>query len=84
MLECFAAGDHAQGVAMRDRVQGFGNFIYKDPVLDYRARCKAALAHIGVIDRSEIYVRPPLFPTEGAEYDEVGQALAKAGMLIPA
>ena len=80
MLECFAAGKHAEGVAMRGRVQGFGDFIYKDPVLDYRARCKAALAHIGVIERSEIYVRPPLFATEGEEYEQVGVALVKAGM----
>lgn len=84
MLECFAAGKHAEGVAMRGLVQGFGDFIYQDPVLDYRARCKAALAHIGVIDRSEIYVRPPLFPIEGREYEEVGEALVRAGMLVPA
>jgi 4-hydroxy-tetrahydrodipicolinate synthase len=81
MLACFAGAHHREGVAMRPRVQGFADFIYQDPVLDYRARCKAALAHIGVIDRSEIYVRPPLFPIEGEEYEAVGRALITAGML---
>jgi 4-hydroxy-tetrahydrodipicolinate synthase len=81
MIDHFNSGRHAEGVAMRPLVQGFADRIYKDPVLDYRARCKAALAHIGVIDRSQIYVRPPLFPTEGEEYEAVREALIEAGML---
>jgi hypothetical protein len=68
---------------MRPRVQGFADFIYKDPVLDYRVRCKAALAHLGVIDRSRIYVRPPMLQLSDEEYAQIGEALEKAGMLKP-
>jgi hypothetical protein len=32
---------------MRPRVQGFADFIYRDPVLDYQGRCKVGLAHLG-------------------------------------
>jgi 4-hydroxy-tetrahydrodipicolinate synthase len=81
MLNCFARGDYKAGVAMRPRVQGFANFIYKDPILDYRARCKAALAHLGILDRGQIFVRPPLFPVSDEEYEEIGEALVQAGML---
>jgi 4-hydroxy-tetrahydrodipicolinate synthase len=81
MLEAFARGDYRQGVAMRPRVQGFADFIYQDPVLDYRARCKAALAHIGVLERDQIFVRPPLLTVAGDEYAAIGDALVQAGML---
>jgi 4-hydroxy-tetrahydrodipicolinate synthase len=83
MLEVFARGDHRAGVAMRPRVQGFADFIYKDPVLDYRARCKAALAHVGVLELDQIYVRPPMLTVEEVEFAEIGEALVGAGMLQP-
>ena len=81
MLSTFQLGKLAEAVAMRSRVQGFADYIYKDPVLDYRVRCKAALAHIGVIDRSRIYVRPPMLQVTDEEYAGIGEALKKAGML---
>lgn len=81
MLETFARGDYRAAVAMRPRVQGFADFIYKDPVLDYRARCKAALAHIGVLEPDRIYVRPPMLTVEADEYVAIGDALFQAGML---
>lgn len=81
MLGKFLVGEHNAGVDMRARVQGFANFIYKDPVLDYRARCKVALAHIGVIDRSRTYIRPPLLQISDEEYEAIGVALTKAGMM---
>lgn len=81
MLAKFHAGEYAEAVAMRPRVQGFADFIYKDPVLDYRARCKVALAHVGVIDRSQTYIRPPLLQISPQEYEEIGAALEQAGML---
>ena len=81
MLKRFLSGEHKAGVDMRAQVQGFANFIYKDPVLDYRARCKVALAHIGVINRSQTYIRPPLLQISDEEYEAIGAALIKAGML---
>jgi 4-hydroxy-tetrahydrodipicolinate synthase len=81
MLDHFAKGEFQQGVAMRPRVHGFASFIYQDPVLDYRARCKVALAHVGVIDRSRTYVRPPLLQIDDRESLAIGEALVRAGML---
>lgn len=81
MIDTFQRGETMAAVAMRSRVQGFGNVIYADPVLDYRARCKAALAHIGVIPRELTYVRPPLFPTGDEEYAKLGEALVEFGMM---
>ncbi len=74
-------GDFQTLVQLRPTVQGFADYIYKDPVLDYRARCKAALARIGVIDASRIYVRPPLFEVPEDEYPAMDDALHQAGML---
>ncbi len=68
------------GVAMKPRVQGFADVIYADPVLDYRARCKVALAHIGVLTRDQTYVRPPLLQITPEESEHIGRALAEAGM----
>ena len=81
MLRAFQKGDLERAVAMRPRVQGFANVIYKDPVLDYRARCKVALAHIGVLDHSQTYVRPPLLPIGEQESEQIASALVEAGML---
>ena len=81
MLLKFQQGQPQEGVAMRPRVQGFADFIYKRPMLDYRARCKVALAHIGVLDRSRTFVRPPMLQIGDEEYEEIGHALERAGML---
>ncbi len=81
MLKKFQQGDYKEAVTMRSRVQGFADFIYQDPVLDYRARCKVALAHIGVLDRGQTFVRPPLLQTSDEEYEAIGDALVRAGML---
>ena len=74
-------GDLEILVKLRPIVQGFADYIYRDPVLDYRARCKAALARIGVIDHSSIYVRPPLFEVSEDEFSSLDEALHHAGML---
>ncbi len=81
MLSTFLQGNYKEAVAMRPRVQGFGDFIYKDPVLDYRARCKVALAHIGVLEHGQTFVRPPMLQISGEESEEIRKALIQAGML---
>lgn len=80
MLAAANAGDWKLVVDMRPRLRAFASVIYKDPVLDYRARCKAALAYIGVIERNQTYVRPPLLSVEDVEYATIGEALVQAGM----
>ncbi len=81
MLGKVLAGNHKEAVDMRPRVQGFGDFIYKDPVLDYRARCKVALAHVGVIAHDLTYVRPPLLQISAEESTAIRDAVIKAGMV---
>jgi 4-hydroxy-tetrahydrodipicolinate synthase len=81
MLARFQQHDWQAAVGMRERVQGFANVIYKDPMLDYRARCKVALAHIGVIDFSQAYIRPPMLQIADEESLEIRAALIQAGML---
>ena len=56
--------------------------IYGDPVLDYRARCKVALAQIGVIDESRTFVRPPMLQISEDERTIIAGALSRAGMLV--
>ncbi|MCI0394786.1 MAG: dihydrodipicolinate synthase family protein [Chloroflexi bacterium] len=81
MIRVFAAGDYAAGVAMKPRVQGFADVIYADPVLDYRARCKVALAHIGVLTHDQTYVRPPLLQISPEESERLRRSMVEAGML---
>jgi 4-hydroxy-tetrahydrodipicolinate synthase len=81
MHKKFSRGEWREAAAMRERVQGFADVIYKDPILDYRARCKVALAHIGVISRDMTYVRPPMLQIEAEESAQIAAALAEAGML---
>ena len=81
MVNKFSQGQWQEAVAMRPRVQGFADFIYKDPVLDYRARCKVALAHIGVLGFDQTYVRPPMLQISLEESGQIADALSRAGML---
>jgi dihydrodipicolinate synthase/N-acetylneuraminate lyase len=80
MIAAFAGGDMAAGVAMRPRLQRFAEVIYADPVLDYRARCKVALAHLGVIKQDQTFVRLPLLTIGDEESERIRQALVEVGM----
>jgi 4-hydroxy-tetrahydrodipicolinate synthase len=82
MLRLANAGKFGEVAAMRNTLQRFADVIYADPVLDYRARCKAALAILGIIDRELTYVRLPLLPTPSEDYPTLQQALEEAGMLV--
>jgi 4-hydroxy-tetrahydrodipicolinate synthase len=75
------ANDIQKVMSLAPRVQQFADYIYKDPVLDYRARCKAGLARLGVIDPETIFVRPPLFPVPEEEFPVMDEALRCAEML---
>jgi 4-hydroxy-tetrahydrodipicolinate synthase len=68
-------GQWKEAVEMRPRLQEFVEVIYGDPVLDYRARCKVALAHVGVIDFSRTYVRPPMLQISEAESKTIADVL---------
>ena len=81
MLRAANAGQLGQVAAMQPQVQAFADVIYADPVLDYRARCKVALAQLGVIPEGRTYVRPPLLPIDNDGQERIRQALLRAGML---
>jgi len=83
MLNRFHQGEWQQAVGMRPRVQGFADFIYKNPMLDYRARCKVALAYIGVLNQDQTYVRPPMLQIGPEESGQIAAALSKAGLFPP-
>jgi len=63
------------------RVQGFCDYIYGKPIGDYRARCKVALVHMGILKPEQTYVRPPFLSLWGSEKDAAYLAVEKAGLL---
>ncbi len=78
--------DHHAGridavTASKPRLQGFADFIFREPMLDYRARCKAALAILGVIEPESAYVRPPMLTVPPEEYEPIREALVSAELL---
>ena len=81
LLTDVAKGDYQKAVETRSKSQGFMDVIYRDPVLDYRARCKVALAHVGVIPHALTFVRPPLLQIEENESAEIKAALKQVNML---
>jgi 4-hydroxy-tetrahydrodipicolinate synthase len=80
MLSKFQQGEWQQAMSMRSMVQEFVEVIYADPVLDYRARCKVALAHINVIEPTRTFVRPPMLQISPEESEKIAIALSKAGI----
>jgi 4-hydroxy-tetrahydrodipicolinate synthase len=83
MLNAVANKDFEKAAAMQGRVQGFCDYIYGRPIGDYRARCKVALVHMGLLAPEQTYVRPPYLSLWEAENDVARQAVEKAGLLVP-
>jgi 4-hydroxy-tetrahydrodipicolinate synthase len=83
MHQAVARKDFAEAAAMQARVQGFCDYIYGRPIGDYRARCKVALVHMGLLTPEQTYVRPPYLSLWETEKDAAYQAVEKAGLLAP-
>jgi 4-hydroxy-tetrahydrodipicolinate synthase len=81
MLNAVAAKDFAKAAAMQEQVQGFCDYIYGQPIGDYRARCKVALVHMGLLTPEQTYVRPPYLSLWEAEHEAARQAVEQAGLL---
>jgi 4-hydroxy-tetrahydrodipicolinate synthase len=81
MLNAVAGNEFAKAAAMQEQVQGFCDYIYGRPIGDYRARCKVALVHMGLLTPEQIYVRPPYLSLWEAEQEAARQAVEKAGLL---
>lgn len=81
LLAAVAKKEFDKAVAMQARVQGFCDYIYARPLGDYRARCKVALVHMGLLTPQQTFVRPPYLSLWKAEKDAALQAVQKAGLL---
>lgn len=81
MLNAVANKEFARAAAMQERVQGFCDYIYGRPIGDYRARCKVALVHMGLLTPEQTYVRPPYLSLWEAEQEAARRAVEKAGLL---
>lgn len=70
-----------EAAAMQARVQGFCDYIYGQPIGDYRGRCKVALVHMGLLTPELTHVRPPYLSLWDAENEAARQAVEKADLL---
>jgi 4-hydroxy-tetrahydrodipicolinate synthase len=59
MLDAVKKKQFDRAAAMQPRVQGYCDYIYGHPIGDYRARCKVALVHMGLLEPHHTFVRPP-------------------------
>ncbi|MFN8454491.1 MAG: dihydrodipicolinate synthase family protein [Anaerolineae bacterium] len=83
MLKAVQRQDFAGAAAMQERVQGYCDYIYGHPIGDYRARCKVALVHMGLLTPEQTYVRPPYLSLWEAENETAYRAVEQAGLLAP-
>jgi 4-hydroxy-tetrahydrodipicolinate synthase len=82
-LNAVAAKAFDRAAALQTKVQGFCDYIYGRPIGDYRARCKVALVHMGLLSPDQTYVRPPYLSLWEEEQTAARQAVEKAGLLAP-
>lgn len=73
--------DFDAAVELQPRVQGFCDYIYGLPMGNYRARCKVALVHMGLLAPELTYVRPPFPSLWEAECEQARRAVEAAGLL---
>jgi len=73
--------DFESALGMQGLVQGFCDYIYGEPIGDYRARCKVALVHMGLLEPGQTYVRPPYLSLWQAEKEAARRAVEQAGLL---
>ncbi len=81
MLHAVQSKDFEKAVAMQPRVQGFCDYIYGKPIGDYRARCKLALVHMGILNPDQTFVRPPFLSLWDTGKDAARRAVEQAGLL---
>src|SRR5690606_29996696 len=79
-LEAVKARDFDGAIEQKAAVQGYCNYIYGHPIGDYRARCKVALVHMGLLEPEQTYVRPPFLSLWDQEKDRALAAVRKYGL----
>lgn len=73
--------EFAAALELQPKVQDFCDYIYGVPMGNYRARCKVALVHMGVISPELTYVRPPFPSLWETEREPARRAVEAAGLL---
>lgn len=81
MLVAIGKQEFDRAAGMQPRVQGFCDYIYGRPIGDYRARCKVALVHMGLLSPEQTFVRPPYQSLWQRDKELAKQAVEKAGLL---
>lgn len=81
MLRAVQKKDFEKATAMQPLVQGFCDYIYGRPIGDYRARCKVALVHMGLLLPEQTFVRPPFLSLWDSEQEKARRAVEKAGLI---
>ncbi len=81
MMQSVKAQAFDRALQQQPRVQGFCDYIYRKPIGDYRARCKVALVHMGILTPEQTYTRPPFQSLWRAEKEAAYLAVEKAGLL---
>jgi 4-hydroxy-tetrahydrodipicolinate synthase len=84
LLQAVQEQDFARAVELQPRVQGFCDYIYRRPIGDYRARCKVALVHMGLLNPEQTYVRPPFPSLWEADKEDARIAVEQAGLAMVA
>jgi 4-hydroxy-tetrahydrodipicolinate synthase len=79
MIDAWREGRIDEARELGARVQRLADAIFAAPVANYRARTKAGLAMLGVLEDTS--VRPPLVPISEAEQQELRSVLAEVGLL---
>jgi 4-hydroxy-tetrahydrodipicolinate synthase len=81
MLQAVQEKNFVRAVELQPQVQGYCDYIYGHPIGDYRARCKVALVHMGLLTPEQTYVRPPYLSLWEAEKEAARQAVEQAGLM---
>jgi dihydrodipicolinate synthase/N-acetylneuraminate lyase len=84
MLDAIKHKHFDKATGMQEQVQGFCDYIYGRPFGDYRARCKVALVHMGLLTAEQTYVRPPYTSLWDADAEAARRAVERAGLLAVA
>lgn len=79
-LAAVKAGRYDLARQQQTKVQGFCDYIYGRPIGDYRARCKVALVHMGLLTPDLTFVRPPYPSLWAREKDRALAEVQKFGL----
>jgi 4-hydroxy-tetrahydrodipicolinate synthase len=81
MLDLVNDRKYEEAKEIADRLQPLANVLWGAPTRNRRARCKEALAMLGMLSPRHVSVRPPQMPLDHQETERLKKALEKARLL---